>query len=375
MKHLLTLTFGLTLSIICYGQQPIGSKTITTGVPFLNIHNDPAGAGMGELGVVAAPDYYGTANQMNPALLARGRTLIGGNVAYSPWLRALGIGDIHLTDVNFYADLDRIGIGINARRFDLGQLQLTGGLGQPIGTANPVEQQISTSVALRITDNLSAGVGLQYFESDLSIRMVNPSIQQKVRSIATNMGLYYQDYFTLAEGIRLRSSWGVSILDLGPKITYTTTAAARDFIPINLAFGVMEGVEYDIDDQFAIGLDFGFQGQKLMVPSEGGRSDLPLLSGMFGSFTDAPFAEEIRSINWQLGTEARLTGPSQLLAALRGGVFIETPEFGNRNFATLGGSLGIMGLRLDMAYIWAGRQPHPLQNTLRMSFGYTFVLD
>ncbi|MEL7532590.1 MAG: PorV/PorQ family protein [Bacteroidota bacterium] len=372
MKHLLLLTLGLSFGFFSQAQQ-VSLKTITTAVPFLNIHNDPVGAGMGELGVVAAPNYYGSANQMNPALLARDKNLIGGNFAYTPWLRAAGIPDIHLADVNFYANLDRVGIGVNARRFDLGQIDLRDALGQPIGSANPVEQQISTSVAMRITDNLSAGVGLQYFSSSLASTAANGS--ERVRSIAANMGLYYQKRQQLSDDLSLRSSWGVSILDLGPKISYSSTTAARDFIPINLAFGVMEGIEYQFDPEYSFAFDFGFQGQKLMVPSEGGRSDLPLLSGMFGSFSDAPIGEEFRSINWQMGTEVRINGPYQSLLAMRGGAFLETPEFGNRNFATLGSSLGIMGLQMDIAYIWAGRQPHPLQNTLRFCFGYTFVLD
>ncbi len=373
MKHFLLLTFGLTLCLFGYAQQT-GTKTITTAVPFLSLHNDPVGAGMGELGVVAAPQYYGTANQMNPALLARDQNLFGGNLAYTPWLRAAGIPDIHLTDLNFFGSIDGLGIGLNARRFDLGEIQLVDGLGQPIGTARPVEQQISGSVALRITDNLSAGIGLQYFESDLVNRATNINGEAKVRSIAANMGIYYQKRHSISDGLSLRSSWGVSILDLGPKISYNAVTAERDFIPINLAFGIMEGIEYKMDDQYNFEIDFGLQGQKLMVPSEGGRSDLPLLSGMFGSFTDAPLGEEFRSINWQLGTEARITGPYQILAALRGGAFLETPEFGNRNYATLGGSLGIVGLRMDMSYVWAG-QRNPLRNTLRFAFGYTFVIE
>ncbi|MFK7924806.1 MAG: PorV/PorQ family protein [Bacteroidia bacterium] len=372
MKHILLLTFGLTLSLLCHGQA--GIKTITTAVPFLNINNDPVGAGMGELGVVAAPHYYGGAAQMNPALLARDQNLIGGNIAYAPWLRALGISDIHLFDMNFYANFDRIGFGINTRRFDLGQIDFTDPIGQPIGTANPVESQISGSVALRITDHLSAGVGLQYFESDLISNGTNITEARKVRSIASNVGLYYQNRIKLKENISLRNSWGLSVLDLGPKISYSPATAQSDFIPINLAFGIMEGIEYRYDPEHTLAFDFGFQGQKLMVPGEGGRSDLPLLSGMFGSFSDAPLGEEFRSINWQLGTEVRITGPNQSIAALRGGIFLEDPEFGNRNYTTFGASLGIIGLQLDASYLLSGQQNHPLQNTVRLNLAYTFLI-
>lgn len=379
MKHFIFLTLGLTLALWCQAQtQPqaqVGSRTITTAVPFLTINNDPVGAGIGEIGVVAAPYHYGSANQMNPALLARDRNQVGGNLAYTPWLRAAGISDINLLDMNMYANLDRIGVGVNIRRFDLGEIQFTDGLGQPIGVAFPVESQISGNVALRITDNLSAGVGLQYFESELANNATLITTNRKVRSIAANMGIYYQDWVRINDNINLRNSWGVSVLDLGPKVSYTAARSVTDFIPINLAFGIMEGVEYKFSSDYSFDLDFGFQGQKLMVPSEGGRSDLPLLSGMFGSFSDAPFTEEFRSINWQLGSEARITGPHQMLIALRSGIFLENPEFGNRNYGTAGSSLGLYGFHLDFAYIFNTQVGSPLANTVRLNLGYNLVLE
>ncbi|MEL7340140.1 MAG: hypothetical protein AAGM67_06610, partial [Bacteroidota bacterium] len=134
----------LLAGVVClplFGQVPQptapGSRTITTATPFLGVNNDPVGAGMGELAVVAAPRYYGSAAQMNPALFARGQETFGANLAYSPWLRALGIANINLYDLNGFFSTEQIGVGLNVRYFDFGQIQFTDGLGQPIGTGSP----------------------------------------------------------------------------------------------------------------------------------------------------------------------------------------------------------------------------------------------
>ncbi|MEL6652711.1 MAG: PorV/PorQ family protein, partial [Bacteroidota bacterium] len=329
------------------------------------------------LAVVAAPRYYGSAAQMNPALFARDQEAFGINYTYTPWLRALGVPDMTMMDLNAFANTDRIGIGLNVRYFDLGQINITDPLGQPIGSANPSELRLSGSVALRITDHLSAGVGLQYFHSGLgSNGNIDPGFRGNgLNSIAANMGVFYQKTFDISNQLSLRNSWGLSITNLGPKVTYLPDLAPRDFIPINLSFGIMEGLHYQLEEEMALGFDFGIQMQKLMVPSEGGRSDLPLFRGMIGSFFDAPLTEEFASINWQLGAEGRFEGPANSIFALRTGAFLETAEFGNRKFMTFGASAGIIGLRLDASYIRTFSQNHPLQNTLRLALGYTFWLD
>ncbi|MEL6649411.1 MAG: PorV/PorQ family protein [Bacteroidota bacterium] len=109
---------------------------------------------------------------------------------------------------------------------------------------------------------------------------------------------------------------------------------------------------------------------KLMVPSEGGRSDLPLLTGMFGSFGDSPdgFGGEISELNTQVGFEYWYRD----LFAARLGFFYEPPAYGNRRFITLGAGIKYNVFGLNFSYLAPLAQNHPLQNTLRFTLTYDF---
>jgi hypothetical protein len=109
---------------------------------------------------------------------------------------------------------------------------------------------------------------------------------------------------------------------------------------------------------------------KLLVPSAGGASQKNVLSGMFGSFGDAPggFKEELREINLSLGAEYGYND----LFFVRAGYFYEHKLKGNRQFLTLGAGLKFKVFTLDVSYLTPFTQNHPLQNTLRFTLGFDF---
>src|SRR5688500_11698100 len=69
-------------------------NTITTAVPFLRISPDARSGAMGDVGVAISPD----ANSMhwNPSKYAFIEKDMGFGASFTPWLRALNIGDIYL---------------------------------------------------------------------------------------------------------------------------------------------------------------------------------------------------------------------------------------------------------------------------------------
>ena len=139
---------------------------------------------------------------------------------------------------------------------------------------------------------------------------------------------------------------GATIVDIGNKITYTDDNQ-RQFIPATFRFGGAYKVALDPNNSLTFAMDFN----KLMVPTppvyevdENGRviydqndkpaisrgkdPDRALLSGMFGSFTDAPdgASEELKEIMLSFGLEYWYRD----LFSLRGGYFWEDYQKGDR---------------------------------------------
>ena len=79
-------------------------RSITTGVPFLQIAADARAAGMGDIGVATSPDTY--SQQWNPAKYAFATDKQGFSVSYTPYLTDI-VNDISLGQVTYYNRLDR----------------------------------------------------------------------------------------------------------------------------------------------------------------------------------------------------------------------------------------------------------------------------
>lgn len=344
-----------------------GTKTITTAVPFLLVAPDSRSAGIGEAGVAVAEDA--NAMHWNPSALAFIDRRMGFSMSYSPWLRALGIPDINLMYLSGYYNTGESGVvGASLRYFSLGEIDFTDGLGQPIGSDKPNEFAFDVGYALKVTPDLSAALSLRYIYSRLASNGNIGVDARPVNSAAGDVSFLYKKDFKLrgATDLPAQFSSGLNISNIGPKVSYTSSTADKDFIPINLRFGY--AFKFFVDEYNSVTFTNDFN--KLLVPSEGGRSDLPLLTGMFGSFGDAPggFGEEISEFNTSVGFEYWY----RELFAARLGFFYEDPQKGNRKFITLGAGLKYNVFGLNFAYLAPLQQNHPLQNTLRFTLTYDF---
>lgn len=344
-------------------------KTITTAVPFLLVAPDSRSAGIGEAGVAIADDA--SAMHWNAAGLAFSENRMGFGMSYSPWLRALGIPDINLMYLSGYFNTGDAGvIGASLRYFSLGQIDFTDGLGQPIGSDKPNEFALDVAYALKVSDQFSAALTLRYFQSRLASNGALPGGDAKpVNSAAGDLSFKYKNDFSMngaAGPIPVRFTSGVNISNIGPKVSYSSTTANRDFIPINLRIGYAFRFFLDEYNSLTFTNDFN----KLLVPSEGGRSEIALLSGIFGSFSDAEggLPEELSEVNIAVGGEYWYRD----LFSARVGFFYEDPLKGNRKFITLGAGLKYNVFGLNFAYLAPLQQNHPLQNTLRFTLTYDF---
>jgi len=367
-------------------------NTITTAVPLLMISPDARSGAMGDVGAGTSPD----ANSIhwNPAKLAFVEKDMGFAVSYTPWLRAL-VPDINLAYLSGYKRIDdEQTIGATLLYFSLGNIIFTNIKGDVTGEFNPQEFAFDVAYARKLGDQFSGGLAMRYIHSNLTggYYIESAGESKPGQSMAADVSVFYENEVAVGEkdgtlGI------GMNISNIGSKISYTETAD-KDFIPINLRLG--SALNIKIDDYNT--LMFAADVNKLLVPTPpiydttivGGGQEIKygkdpnrgIVSGMFGSFADAPgiqmsddnpddrsvFREEMREITYSFGVEYWYDKQF----AIRAGYFHEHVTKGARKYFTLGAGLKYQVFGLDFAYLIPTATRHPLENTLRFTLVFDF---
>jgi hypothetical protein len=365
---------GLGLSAQPVSQtQIIGSenRAITTAVPFLMISPDSRHGALGDAGVALADNS--NAIYWNTSALSFSNKKQGYGLSYTPWLRNL-VPDVNLAFASGFNKIsDRAGtIAYSLTYFSLGEIQMTDINGNPIGTAGPNEFAAQVGYTNLITEKFAVGINIKWINSNLAAgSSAGLNTARAANSVAADANFTYNTDFVIgggkgaaktgAGGLPVRFRFGTNVQNLGAKMRYIQTGTQRDFIPSNLKIGYSFKAQIDEFNSIALVNDFN----KLLVPSAGGSSQIPLLEGIFGSFSDAQggMAEEIREINTSIGAEYWYND----LFAIRAGYFNEHLTKGNRKYATVGAGIKYQTLGFDFAYLIPFLNNHPLQNTIRFS--------
>ena len=211
-------------------------NTIVTAVPFLGIEANPKSVGIAGIGVVASPFNYSTALSQNPALLMRDKEFLDVQLSYMPWLRQFNIDNARFLDFRFASSLDkRQAVGLNIMHFSIGDIALTDPNGNIIGESNLEEYIISGHFARQLSPGWSLGLGFNYFISDLaSGQIVGGQTIERLQSFALDLGTHYQKEYRLNGQDKLHWNVGMSIINIGPKVSYFSDAIHKDFIPTSL---------------------------------------------------------------------------------------------------------------------------------------------
>jgi len=346
--------------------------TITTAVPFLMIGPDARSGGMGDVGAATTPD--GNSIYWNASKLAFVEKSIGFNVSYVPWLKGL-VDDIGLGYVSGYGKIDdKQTVAGSLRYFSLGSITFTNEEGVSQGTYKPNEFAIDLAYSRKLSENFSAAVTGKFIYSNLTLGQNVGGVESRAgTSVAADIAMYYKKPLRFSQGRSGLWSLGVAIQNIGNKISYTSSTE-KDFIPTNLKIGT--AFSMDLDDYNFISLSVDFN--KLLVPtppvldsvgepiSPYKDNNVSPLQGMFQSFYDAPFAEEMQEINIAAGVEYWYDKQF----AIRGGYFYESPKKGNRQYFSLGAGLRYNVFGLDFSYLIATNPNNPLKNTLRFTLSY-----
>jgi hypothetical protein len=381
-------------------QNDLQLNTITTALPFMAITPDSRAGGMGDAGTALSPSS--SSIYWNTSILSFSEKKSEISLSYTPWLRQL-TNDIHLSYLSGYYKINKQhAIGGALRYFSLGEITFTDASGNELREDKPSEFELTGAYAFKLSDKLSIGVNGKFAYSNLTGGLTVAGVNTKpgVVGAADLSFSYYNDKvkFGKTKGVY---TFATTLNNIGNKVAYSELSQ-RDFIPMNLKIGNSFLAKFDAYNEVVFSLDI----QKLLVPTpasynstvgsnfgdlmSGRTNDVGVINGMLQSFYDAPgvvatdangdyiknpdgtyevvkgtrFKEEMAEINLAAGVEWWYNNTF----AIRGGVFYESKNKGNRQFMNIGASLKYNMFGIDFSYLASlnGRQS-PLANTLRFT--------
>lgn len=366
--------YGVNAQTTLGGQD--GRNVITTAVPFISFAPDSRSSGMGDAGVATSPDANSA--HWNAGKLAFIKNDFGASLSYTPWLGKI-VDDMSISYLTGFYKIDRTQtIGASMRYFDLGSIDLRDINGVSEGIDNPKEFAFDLTYSRQLSENIGVGVTTRYISSNIASQISSQNNTAKTgSSVAVDLGFYFNKGIVLS-GKNTDISFGMHISNIGQKVSYSNEDNA-DFIPTNLRLGTAFKTSLDPYNSITFALDFN----KLLVPTPplrdevtneiiAGRDDnRNLLSGIFGSFGDAPGGgkEELNEISIAAGAEYWY----REIFAARAGYFFENDTKGGRKYITIGVGFRYQKFGVDFSYLIPPEQNHPLSETIRFSLLFDFA--
>ncbi len=358
----LVMLLGCTITATQAQTDPI--NVVTSAVPFLRISPDARAGGMGDVGIATSADANSGFWNLAKTPFATNKYSI--TASYTPWLSDLKLNDVYLASLAGYYQLDETqAISGSLRYFSLGNIQFTDFSGNQLQSFRPREFAIDGGYSRKLSSKMGLGVALRYISSDLAGGSVNGVTYKKGSAVAGDVHFFYKG--TKADGNGF--DWGATLSNLGSKISYTSDASQKDYIPANFGIGAAYNKVFDADNKITFALDIN----KLMVPTPPSATDSASLvdyrskgvvSSWFSSFGDSK--DELKEATVAVGGEYWYKNQF----ALRAGYFYENKVKGDRRYFTLGAGLKYNTMGLNFSYLLptgSGVNRNPLSNTLRFS--------
>lgn len=378
------IVFSLTTGLLSFGQDNT-INVVTSAVPFLRISPDARAGAMGDIGVATSPDA--NSSFWNQAKLPFMETKGGLSLTYTPWLKDLGVNDVFLASLAGYYKLDdQSAISASLRYFNLGEIEFTDFSGNPLSKGKPTEVAIDLGYSRKFSERWAIGAALRYINSNLARGYASSSgVEYKAgNTVAGDLAVYYNGVDDIGKGLR----FGLALTNLGGKISYTSNALEKDYIPANFGIGVSYTAAFDENNKIMMGLDVN----KLMVPTppvpvSTGNDSLDqitnenlltdyrnkgVVNSWFSSFADSD--NELAEYQFSVGAEYSYA--DQFF--VRTGYFYENKDKGNRKYFGAGIGIKFNVFGLDFSYLIPsgnGVNRNPLSNTLRFSLLFNFDGD
>ncbi len=357
----------------CHPNGVICPNTIQTAVPFLRIITDARSGGMGDVGLAISPDA--NAINFNASKLALTEKSFGIAASFTPWLRALGVPNVYLAELNTYKKLGKIRtLGLGFRFFSLGNYLPS----NVLTSTSPKEFVITLAYAQMLSEHFSLGISPKFIYSGLANgQMINNIEIKPAIAGAADISFTYQNSFSL-ENLTSDFTLATAITNIATnKISYTNSIYGG-FPPCNWGIGAAWNLHLAQAHQLGFALDFN----KLLVPTPSMTDDdnnntpdyleRSIVSGIFNSFNDAPggAAEELREVTLSFGLEYWF----KERFAFRSGIFWEDETKGNRKYVTFGLGVKHQFVNLNFSYLASAfhNDRTPLDNTIRLSLLFDF---
>lgn len=379
MKRVVIYILIMVSALVANAQQTLKGafRPEIFGVTSLSIAPDARGASMGDMGVATDADansqYWNCAKY--PFNIARA----GISGSYTPWLRKI-VSGINLANISgFYRIGEYSALSGSLRYFGMGEVST-----QDMGyTMRPYELAIDVAYSRMLSQTFSMGVALRGIFSNMNY---DPSQEATLgKAFAADVTMYHQGYLMIGNR-ECALSWGLSLTNIGTKINMGNSTHS-EFLPAMFMLGINMTVPINEYNRFS----FGVEMSKPMVPTmpvqqmdeegtviesdeayakrlEEDYYSISSIAGIFKSWGDAPggFAEEMKEFRWSLGAEYTYNDRFML----RAGYHYESPEKGNRQYATVGAGFKMSVFTIDAAYCIATAQGNPLDQTMRFSLGF-----
>jgi len=364
----LVLAVGFSINNV---EAQSSSNVVTTAVPFLRISPDARAGAMADAGIATSSDAYNAYWNIAKTAFSSSTSNIG--LTYTPWLQDLGLNDVYMVNAaGFYKLDDQQAITGSLRYFSLGSIQQTDQSGNSQGKFRPQEFAIDGGYSRKLSDRLGIGVGLRFISSNLAtgVAVSNAPTAQTGTAVAGDIHIFHTHLNDKGEGL----NYGITLSNLGSKISYYKDASNKNYIPATLAVGAAYTKVYDIDNK----VTFVGELSKLLVPVDTATTDASITEynskGVIGSWFSSFSAPggELKQIDISGGAEYSY----QDQFFLRAGYFYENASAGGRQFFTAGAGLKYNTFTLNFSYLVPsgnGITRSPLSNTLR--FSLIFDLD
>lgn len=366
---IISIAFGSKL----YAQE---YNPIPVAVPSLEIAPDARGGGMGDIGAATMPDVY--SQYWNAAKYPFVSSSAGLAVSYTPWLSKL-VSDINLVYVSGFwkfGNENLNALSASLRYFSIGEFNIFDSNSDYIMPVSPSEWAFDVAYSRRLSETFSAAVTLRYIRADYSVGddEIVPG-----NAFAADIAGYNESYVYLGRSEALLG-FGFNISNIGTKISYDEGTTSM-FLPTNLKLGASLGLPLDDKNTLSFSADIN----KLLVPTpqlpvEGETEadkqkriddyyNMSPIVGIFKSLGDAPggFKEEMQELMWSVGAE--YTYNNQF--SLRTGYYNENEYKGNRRYMSFGAGFRTNFMQIDAAYLVSTAQSNPLDQTLRVSLGFS----
>jgi hypothetical protein len=344
-------------------------NVVTSAVPILRVSPDARATGMGEAGIATSADANSNFWNLGKIPFAKQKGSVG--VTYTPWLADLNLKDVYLATVGgFYKLDDNQGLTLGLRYFSLGNIDFTDATGQSLGSQRPREFTVEGGYSRKLGAKSGLGIGVRYISSNLATGPFNGVNYKKGSTVAADLHYFHNGENASGEGF----NYGVTLSNLGGKISYTDDNTQKDFIPANLGLGGAYTKVFDADSKLTFALDIN----KLLVPTpDTGATALAdyrktgVVTSWGKGLTKAPGggSEKFKELTYSIGAEYWYKEQF----AFRAGYFYENAEKGNRRYGTVGAGLKYSSVGLNISYIFpsgSGVTRIPLSNTIRFSLAF-----